>query len=138
VILWHIQGFPAMPGQKFGPAWFPGLIAAGLALCGALLMRAGMRQRAPLLSLPDWIRRPQPRRAVAAVLAGLVFYILLADRLGFHVVAIAVLSLWLRALGASWRVTAAVAVIATVVIHLAFYKALRIPLPWGLLERWAF
>ena len=28
VVLWHIQGFPAMPGQKFGPAWFPGLIAA--------------------------------------------------------------------------------------------------------------
>jgi hypothetical protein len=25
-----------------------------------------------------------------------------------------------------------------VVIHLAFYKALRVPLPWGLLERWAF
>jgi len=27
VLLWHIQGFPEMPGQKFGPAWFPGLIA---------------------------------------------------------------------------------------------------------------
>ena len=32
VVLWHIQGFPAMPGQKFGPAWFPGLIAIGLGL----------------------------------------------------------------------------------------------------------
>jgi putative tricarboxylic transport membrane protein len=34
--------------------------------------------------------------------------------------------------------TAAVAIIATVVIHLAFYKVLRVPLPWGVLERWAF
>jgi len=31
-----------------------------------------------------------------------------------------------------------VAVLAPVVIHLAFYKLLRIPLPWGLLERLAF
>ena len=35
VILWHIQGFPEMQGQKFGPAWFPGIVAAGLAVCGA-------------------------------------------------------------------------------------------------------
>jgi hypothetical protein len=25
-----------------------------------------------------------------------------------------------------------------VIIHLAFYKLLRIPLPWGVLERFAF
>ena len=30
VVLWHIQSFPPMPGQKYGPAWFPGLIAIGL------------------------------------------------------------------------------------------------------------
>jgi putative tricarboxylic transport membrane protein len=29
-------------------------------------------------------------------------------------------------------------VIATVLVHLAFYKVLRVPLPWGVLERWAF
>ena len=28
--------------------------------------------------------------------------------------------------------------LGTVLIHLAFYKGLRIPLPWGVLERWAF
>jgi putative tricarboxylic transport membrane protein len=41
-------------------------------------------------------------------------------------------------LGATWRTAAAVSVLATVAIHLAFYKALRIPLPWGLLESYAF
>jgi hypothetical protein len=29
-------------------------------------------------------------------------------------------------------------VVFTLVIHLAFYKGLRVPLPWGVLERWAF
>jgi putative tricarboxylic transport membrane protein len=44
----------------------------------------------------------------------------------------------MRLLGALWRVSLPVAVIATVVIHLSFYKLLRIPLPWGILERFAF
>ena len=48
------------------------------------------------------------------------------------------LAVWIRILGASWRTTILVAVVATVLIHLAFYKLLRVPLPWGVLERWAF
>jgi putative tricarboxylic transport membrane protein len=127
-----------MPGQKFGPAWFPGLIAIGLAICGALLVRAGLHERAPLFAVPEWMQRSRARRAVAVVLAGLVAYILLADVLGFHITGVLILALWMRALGASWRVTLAVSILSTVAIHLAFYKVLRVPLPWGVLERWAF
>ena len=28
VVLWHVQSFPKIPGQKVGPALFPGSIAA--------------------------------------------------------------------------------------------------------------
>jgi putative tricarboxylic transport membrane protein len=127
-----------MPGQKFGPAWFPGLIAAGLGLCGVALVFSGARRGAPWVAIPEWIHRAAPLRAVLAVLGGLLFYALAADRLGFHLTAIPLVALWVRVLGASWRVTAAVAVIAPLIIHLAFYKLLRVPLPWGVLERWAF
>jgi putative tricarboxylic transport membrane protein len=48
------------------------------------------------------------------------------------------LVLWMRLLGASWRITLPVALIATLVIHFAFYKLLRVPLPWGVLEAFAF
>lgn len=137
-ILWHVQGFPAMPGQRFGPAWFPGLIAAGLGTCGVLLVITGTRQRGRWLVLPDWMFRRRPARGVAAVLGGLVFYIVAADALGFHIVGAALLVFWMRILGTSWRAAAAVAVIGTTAIHLAFYKALRIPLPWGVLEPYAF
>jgi putative tricarboxylic transport membrane protein len=82
--------------------------------------------------------RRRPSLGVASVLGGLLFYILAADTLGFHITGIALLTLWTRILGASWRVAAVVAVVATVAIHLSFYKLLRIPLPWGLLERYAF
>jgi putative tricarboxylic transport membrane protein len=138
VVLWHIQGFPAMPGQKFGPAWFPGLVAAGLAICGVLLVFSGLRQRSPWATLPDWVHSGRARAGVAAFIAGLVAYILVVDAVGFYLTGIVLLGLWLRVLGASWRITAIVALVGTIVIHLAFYKGLRIPLPWGLLERWAF
>ena len=127
-----------MPGQQYGPAWFPGLIAAGLALCGACLIFLGLRARAPWVVVPAWMRRRRPVAGVLAVLGGLVAYILLADRIGFHLTALALLLLWMRVLGASWRATLPVAVVATIAIHLAFYKLLRVPLPWGVLERMAF
>ena len=135
-MLWHIQGYPAMPGQKFGPAWFPGLIAIGLVVCGAGLAFSAKGQT--WIELASWMSQPRALAGVTAVVAGLLFYYLAADTLGFYLTALALLALWMRLLGASWRVTLPVAVIATVVIHLSFYKLLRIPLPWGLLERYAF
>ena len=137
-VLWHIQGFPAMPGQKFGPAWFPGLIATGLALCGALLILRGMRERAAWLLAPAWVQRQRPLLGVASIVAGLIFYIVAADKLGFHLTGVLLLALWMRVLGASWRVAALVAVVATLAIHLSFYKLLRVPLPWGVFEAYAF
>jgi len=136
VVLWHIQGYPAMPGQKFGPAWFPGLIAVGLILCGVLL--AARSERDVLVAFPDWIRSARAVTGVVSVVAGLLFYVLAADWLGFYLTALAIQIVWMRVLGASWRLTLPVAVIATVVIHLSFYKLLRIPLPWGIFERFAF
>ena len=127
-----------MPGQKFGPAWFPGLIAAGLAVCGALLIYGGLRERSPWLAVGDWIHSRRARAGIAAFVGGLIVYILVVDAVGFYLTGIVLLAVWMRVLGASWRVTVIVAVLGTVLIHLAFYKGLRIPLPWGVLERWAF
>ena len=127
-----------MPGQKFGPAWFPGLIAAGLGICGLFLVVAGVRQGAPWFAAPAWVHQRRPLLGVGSVILGLLFYILVADKLGFHITGILLLACWTRILGASWRTAAVVAVVATVAIHLSFYKVLRIPLPWGLFEQYAF
>ena len=127
-----------MPGQKFGPAWFPGLIAAGLAVCGALLVYGGLRERSPWLAVGDWVHSRRARAGVAAVVGGLIVYVLVVDAAGFYLTGIVLLAVWMRVLGASWRVTVIVAVLGTVLIHLAFYKLLRVPLPWGIFERWAF
>ena len=127
-----------MPGQKFGPAWFPGLIAAGLGSCGVALVFSGVRRGGAWIAFPEWLGRSRPRAAVASVLIGLLFYVFAADALGFYLTALLILVVWMRMLGASWRLALPVAALASVVIHFSFYKALRIPLPWGIFERLAF
>jgi putative tricarboxylic transport membrane protein len=140
IVLWHTRDFPKIPGQNYGAAWFPGWIAAGLIACGALLIAARLRAAAPepLLALPDWTQRKRPVASVAALVGGLVAYVLVVDALGFHVTAAALLLLWSRLLGASLRLALPAALAATIVIHLAFYKLLKVPLPWGVFERFAF
>ncbi len=139
-VLWHIQSFPPMPGQKFGPAWFPGLIATGLIVCGLLLASARLRAVAPepLFTLPGWMRRARPVANVAALVAGLALYVAAVDRLGFHLTAVLLLLVWSRLLGAAWRFALPASIVAATAIHLAFYKMLKVPLPWGLLERIVF
>ena len=140
VVLWHIQGYPPMPGQKYGPAWFPGLIAGGLIACGALLVLGRLRAASPqaLAQLPDWVRRPRAVAGVTSVIAGLLLYIFAVDALGFYLTASLLLLAWARVLRASWLLALPVAIGATAVIHLSFYKLLKVPLPWGIFERFAF
>ena len=138
VILWHIQGFPEMQGQKFGPAWFPGIVAAGLAVCGAILVARGVRSGAPLAVAGEWTRRGRPLAGFVSVIVGLALYVVLSNPLGFHLTGFLLLLAWLRILGTRWTVAIPVAILAPILIHLAFYKLLRIPLPWGVLTPFAF
>ena len=140
VVLWHIQDYPPMQGQKYGASWFPGLIAAGLIACGALLVVGRLRaaDAQALFTPPDWVHRPRAAAAVASVILGLLFYIFAVDALGFHVTATLVLLVWSRLLRASWMLALPMAIGATLVIHLSFYKLLKVPLPWGIFEQFAF
>ena len=138
VILWHIQGFPAMQGQRFGPAWFPGIIAVGLAGCGAVLVVRGARSAAPWMELAAWTQERRPLAGFLSVIVGLLFYVVASEPLGFHLTSFALLFVGMRILGTRASLALPVAVIAPILIHLAFYKAMRVPLPWGVLERFAF
>ena len=57
-----------------------------------------------------------------------------APALGFIVTGIVLLSVLMWAFGARPVLIVPVAVVATLLIHLAFYKLLKVPLPWGLLQ----
>lgn len=137
-VLWHIQGFPPAAGQNYGPAVFPGLVACGLALSSAVLMWQGLRAHQSWLRLGEGLRSPRHLAAFVLAIAGMVFYILLSEKLGFVLCSVLVLFMLQWACGVRPRIAVLVALVATLVIHTCFYKLLKVPLPWGVLQRWAW
>jgi len=133
-ILVHVQGYPTIPGQKVGPALFPGVAAAGLVACGALLVRRGIRSGAPMIVLAAWMRSPRHAANFLAVVGALVFYIVAVEPLGFLPTGGLILVALFRKLGVRWAVAVPTAIVATIAVHLVFYKMMRVPLPWGLLQ----
>ena len=140
VVLWHVQSFPKIPGQKVGPALFPGSIAAGLIVCALLLIVSGLRSRPRVawLEAPAWMHSPRHVSAFVALVLSTIAYILFSTSVGFLIVASLGLFAMLVAFGVQRGMAVVVAVVGTIVIWYAFYKLLRVPLPWGVLERFAF
>lgn len=137
-VLWHVQGFPPAPGQDYGPAVFPGVVAAGLAFVSLGLIWQGLRSGEPWFVAGAGLRSGRHLLAFFSAIGGMLFYIVLAERLGFIVCSIVILLALQWACGVPWRLNVAVALIATLAIHGAFYKLLKVPLPWGVLERFAW
>jgi putative tricarboxylic transport membrane protein len=140
LVLFAVQGFPKIPGQPVGPALFPGIIAGGLCLTGALLVIKGWLQRGsqPWIAFEDWVRSRRHVAALAVLLGAIVFYIAAANWLGFLPVAVIVLTALMATLKVPVPRALLIAVIATLLIHFAFYKLLRVPLPWGVLKNFAW
>lgn len=132
-VLVHIQGFPNIPGQKIGPGAFPGLIAVILAGCAVALIWRGFRDQAPLVAVGAWLGSPRHVRNFALTIGALVFYILAAEALGFLICGAVILLALFLTLRVRPLVALPLAVVLPIVIHLIFYKLLRVPLPWGVL-----
>jgi putative tricarboxylic transport membrane protein len=135
-VLFAVQGYPKIPGQPVGPALFPGLLAAGLCVAGVLLVARGWRQRGEQrwLAWDGWVRSPRHVLALLVVLGSLMFYIAAAQVLGFLPVATTILLVLFLVLRVRPVLAVVVAVLAALVVHFAFYKLLKVPLPWGLLQ----
>lgn len=134
---WHVQGFPSIPGQQVGPNALPRLLAAGFAVCGVMLVRRGLRERSaatPWVRWPAWWAAGPQRRALAVLIAVNLLYLLAAQRLGFVIVGVIYLFALTGSLGVRpWRALP-IAVVGTLAIHFVFYRLLKVPLPWGVLQ----
>lgn len=134
---WGGSRLPAVPGQDVGPAAFPMVIGGGLVICGVLIA-AGIG-RSFEAAEPEEARPSQGLAARIGPLAAflppalLIFYVLVAERLGFLPTAALMLLATALALGASWRLALGVALVGPVGVHLVFHKLLRVPLPAGIL-----
>jgi putative tricarboxylic transport membrane protein len=130
----YVSGFPGMSGQRYGAALFPGMIAAGLAACGVLLLARGLREKAPSFEFAPWTREWALVANFALVCGSLLFYIFASETLGFMVTGTLLLFVLFLKLGVRLSVSVVVSPLAALVIHLLFYKLLKVPLPWGILK----
>lgn len=142
LIFFLTKEFRLMPGQNYGASFFPRTIATAMGLLGLLLVVQGVRNRdgTPLVQILDWVGSPRHVMNFLVVIVALVFYILASDTLGFMITGfICLLSLliWLRGL-THWRGSLALSIVSVFILQLFFGQFLRVPLPWGLLQQYAW
>ena len=129
-VFWSSRSFPNVPGQKLGASTLPGIVAVGLFVCGLILVLRSLRE-SRYASAQD---APAERERIApaiGILASIVLYVAASDAVGYLIVAPLSLVVALRALRVGWIRSIAWSIVAAIAVHLAFYKLLKVPLPWG-------
>jgi putative tricarboxylic transport membrane protein len=151
--------FPNVPGQDLGASTLPMIVGIGLVVCALMLVRrsfnaaryasAGEADRRPAVAValavgaqappaPDEAPLPTIDRGGERIgppltmLAAILVYVLLSERLGYPLVAPLTLMIALLALRVRLPRALAWSIGASLLVHLAFYKLLRVPLPWGI------
>lgn len=134
---------PAIPGQTYGPGFFPAVIGIGLLVFGAIYAMSARHPAQPVIQLegegiaPDELEETAPERpfygALASLVIGLVATIALWESVGFVLLMSIVLTIFMILLGVRFWNAALVAVGCTIMVYAIFIKILMVPLPAGLL-----
>jgi putative tricarboxylic transport membrane protein len=134
----YAQTLPPMPGQRYGAGAFPTLIALGLGGFSLLMIVQAWRRRAGTrwIELAPWSRDRKTLGNFLLALALILVYVFFSERIGFILLSIAILLILFWRQGISLRNGAIVAVLATLVIQIAFSDLLRVPLPRGILTNY--
>ena len=132
-VMWSARAFPNVPGQKLGAGFLPKLVGAGLLLCALALLVRSLRGAAYAGQAADEARREHFGSSLV-IIGAVIGYIVLADPLGFLIVAPLCLVATFLALRVKLSHALLWALAGTIVVHVAFYKLLRVPLPWGVLR----
>jgi putative tricarboxylic transport membrane protein len=134
-VLIHIRTFPAVPGQNYGPALLPGVVATGMIVCGVLLAWGARGQaRIPWVAWGERLAEPRQRLRLAAAPAGILFYMIASPTLGFIPTCAVLLAALMRLLGAGWLAALTASAATTTAMYLIFAHGLMAPLPPGLLR----
>ncbi len=126
--------YPTLEGGHPGPSLFPRLLGGLMAAFGGLVSIQGIRAR-DVTEDVDWLRLHRNPAFINALflLAGVLAYILLVDRLGFLIMGALVLFLIMWRLKVPVLKALVVAIVFNAIVHFLFAKILRVPLSMGLL-----
>ena len=143
---WGGSKLPPVPGQQVGPDVFPMVIGIGLMLCGLLIIlgigkgfeedekiiaseSGEVAEALPEADAPGGLRGLLSGWKALLPPAALFFYYFASERLGFWLTATLMVLVLARSQGGIL-----LALLAPPLVHLVFYKLLRVPLPPGLLN----
>ncbi len=136
----HAGTFMRFPGVPYGPDLFPRIIAVMMSCGGLILLVSGLRRarHTHWVELADWAREWRSYGIFLAIVGAVVFYIFLSPELGFLLTGFLILTaLFLVTRGFStFLSSAAIAAVVTILVHFIFAETLRVPLPFGVIERW--
>lgn len=129
--------FPSFPGQKYGPSLFPRILGVGILVCAVVIAWRGWRESRRtggrrIVAVDAAFADPGKLASFLLVPAGVGFYLLAADPLGFIPTAFALLAglfLWFRVRPLPALVIAA---LTTGLMQWFFGTLMRVPLPRGL------
>jgi putative tricarboxylic transport membrane protein len=155
-VYWGGSKLPPVPGQQVGPDVFPMVVGAALVICGLLIAFGVGRtfeedekividesgNTVDVQANAQALSKPQTRldtflsggwKILVPPLA-LFFYYFASEKLGFWITAALMIFALAKSQGASLKASLALTVIAPAVVHLIFFKLLRVPLPLGFLK----
>ena len=144
-VYFYSQGAPSIENSVYGAALFPRMIAGLLGVCGLymavkeVVVRVRTGKGEALFSIPDWTQSRWLFTNFALIIGSLVLYIAFSDVIGFDIMGTATLFALFVSLRRG-RVLSSfiIALVATFTIHYVFGHFLRVPLPWGIFENYAF
>lgn len=138
VVVAASQTTPTIPGQAYGPGFFPFLIGCFLAAGGLVMaVRAVLDPTLAMTATtaaPD--RNPTHYVTLAFVLLGLVGCVFLLEPVGFIPVASVLTAGFMLLLRVPPLVAIPIALTGTIAVDLLFSKVLLVPLPSGVLQGW--
>lgn len=126
--------YPTLEGGHPGPALFPRILATLMTAFGGILSIQGLRAR-DVSEEVAWLRlhrNPSFLNALV-VLAGVLAYIFLVERLGFLLMGPLVLFAIMWRLQVPPLKALLVAVLFNTIVHFLFAKIMRVPLSIGIL-----
>ena len=125
-------GFRELPGQQFGSAFFPQVVGVAFIMTGLAMLAT--RAEGPRLRVSDLLRGKAKWQTAAALMAA-IGWVIASPYLGF--VATTLLMIWVLIVVAGGRVIPAgiTALILALLLFLVFGVLLRVPLPFGVIER---
>jgi putative tricarboxylic transport membrane protein len=135
-VVLNISTFPTQAGF-FGPSLFPGMVAAGLLICGTLLfLRAARGQVANGFSIRNGEQLNVGKAASAALLMllSILAYAFVGEMIGFQIISFVTILVFGFWLGRTAVFSFTTAIVLTVLFDVLFRILLRVPLPLGLLE----